>query len=685
MRILFDLGLQHHRVGRLAEAEAIYRQVLAVAPQHVEAMHMLGVISLQCGRDEAAVEMIQEAIALAPTLAAAHSNLGEGYRKLGRRDKAIAAYRRAIELRPCYPEALSNLGNVLVEEGYLDDAVAACRRALEFSPDFAEAHNNLGNALSEQGHLEQAVASYRHALKSWPDYVEAHNNLGNALSEQGKLDEALSAYQQALSLQPDMAETHYNMGNAWKDRGEVELAVAAYRHALALQPTFAVAHSNLLHTLHYRAGDDAAAAYREHLRWNEVHAGPLAKLANAHDNDRNPGRRLRIGYVSPDFREHPVAFFVENLFAHHDGRQFELFCYSNAPVADRFTERFRQLAGRWHNIRALTDEQAAALIREDRIDILIDLAGHTADHRLLLFARKPAPVQGTYLGYCDTTGMSAMDFRLTDEHADPVGLTEHLHSERLVRLPGSAWCFRSPEDAPEVAPAPVLRAGHVTFGCFNALPKTSPATLALWAEILRASPKSRLLLKAATLRDASAQRCLRAAMTEAGIGPDRVDFLGPTLTNPAHLADYARVDIALDTFPYHGTTTTCDALHMGVPVVTLAGKTHAARVGVSLLMNLGLQELIAGGAEDYVAIALALAADVPRLLALRTTLRARMAASPLQDAPGFARNIETAYRQIWRGWCAQAEVRLAGLTHQNNSTEVAQPLAPSGPNNNSRG
>jgi len=657
MRILFDLGLQHHRAGRLAEAEAIYRQLLAVAPQHADALHMLGVISLQCGQDEAAVEMIQEAIALAPTLAAAHSNLGEAYRKLGRRDKAVAAYRRAIELRPCYPEAFSNLGNVLMEQGWLDDAVAACRRALEFSPDFAEAHNNLGNALSEQGHLEQAVASYQCALESRPEYVEAHNNLGNALSEQGRLDEALAAYQRALRLQPDLAETHYNMGNAWKDRGEVDLAVAAYRHALALQPTFATAHSNLLHTLHYRAGEDAVAAYREHLRWNDVHARPLATLANAHDNDRNPERRLRIGYVSPDFREHPVAFFAESLFAHHDGSQVELFCYSNAPVADRFTERFRQLAGHWHQIRGLTDEQAVALIREDRIDILIDLAGHTADHRLLLFARKPAPVQGTYLGYCDTTGLAAMDFRLTDEHADPAGLTEHLHSERLVRLPGSAWCFRSPEDAPEVAPAPLLRAGHVTFGCFNALPKISPATVALWAEILRASPESRLLLKAATLRDRGAQRCLRAAMAKAGIAPDRVDLLGPTPTNCAHLANYARVDIALDTFPYHGTTTTCDALYMGVPVVTLAGKTHAARVGVSLLMNLGLQELIASSAEDYAAIALAFAEDVPRLVAMRATLRARMAASPLQDAPSFARNVETAYRQVWRDWCAHAEPR----------------------------
>ncbi len=657
MQTLFELGLQRHRAGRLAEAEAIYRQVLAVAPQHVEAMHMLGVISLQCGQDEAAVEMIQEAIVLAPTLAAAHSNLGEGYRKLGRLDKAITAYRRAIELRPCYPEAFSNLGNVLMQQGYLDDAVAACRRALEFLPDFAEAHNNLGNALSEQGHLEQAVASYQRALKLQPEYVEAHNNLGNALSEQGRLDEALSAYQQALRLQPDMAETHYNMGNAWKDRGEVDLAVAAYRHALAVQPTFAIAHSNLLHALHYRAGDDGAVAYHEHLRWNEVHALPLAKFAIAHDHDRNPKRRLRIGYVSPDFREHPVAFFVENLFAHHDHSQVELFCYSNGPVADRFTERFSQLAGHWHNIRALTDEQAAALIREDRIDILIDLAGHTADHRLLLFARKPAPVQGTYLGYCDTTGMSAIDFRLTDGHADPVGLTEHLHSERLVRLPGSAWCFRTPEDAPEVAPAPLLRAGHVTFGCFNAVPKISPATLALWAEILRASPKSRLLLKAATLRDPGAQGCLRAAMAKAGIGSDRVDLLGPTLTNCAHLATYAQVDIALDTFPYHGTTTTCDALHMGVPVVTLAGKTHAARVGVSLLMNLGLQEMIASSPDEYAAIALTLAADVQRLVALRATLRARMAASPLQDAPIFARNVEMAYQQIWRDWCVHAEPR----------------------------
>ena len=345
-----------------------------------------------------------------------------------------------------------------------------------------------------------------------------------------------------------------------------------------------------------------------------------------------------------------------------------MFCYANLPRPDPVTARLQRLVPHWRDIYKAPDAQVADRIRQDGIDILVDLAGHTAHNRLLLFARKPAPVQATWLGYPDTTGLKAMDHRLTDAHADPPGTTEHLHTEQLIRLPDCAWCFRPSEHAPPVSEPPMPRAGHITFGCFNALPKINAPLLRLWSEILLGVPGSRLLLKNAAVRDPSVQQRMRTVLEEAGVAPGRIELAGHIPEPAGHLASYGRVDIALDTFPYHGTTTTCEALWMGVPVVTLAGKTHASRVGVSLLANVGLPDLVARDPGEYVRIAAALGTDAHRLAEFRASLRERMAASPLMDATRFARNVEQAYREMWRAWCAMRQNTLSAQSPVRSST-----------------
>ena len=509
--------------------------------------------------------------------------------------------------------------------------------------------------LAQQHHqaarLAEAEEIYQQILAAEPSHTHALHYLGVIAALTDRPEFGVEMIQKSLALLPGNASFHYNFGYVLAAQGRAEESISAYREALRCQPGQARIHSNLLFALHYAAALDNDAIFAEHRRWEEAHARPLAHCIATHANDPDPARRLRIGYVSPDFREHAVAYFFENLIAGHNREHVEVFCYDDQNEADAVTVRLQQQGAHWRNITNLADEQVSSLIRADRIDILVDLAGHTAGSRLLVFARKPSPVQVSYLGYCDTTGMKVMDFRLTDAHADPPGATEHLHTEQLLRLPDCAWCFRPRDDAPAVGSLPMQCAGHVAFGCFGTLPKLTDVAFDLWSRILLQTPGSHLLLKNAGFRQSSAKMRIRRRLEKAGIAPERVELLDPTTGITEHLAAYDRADIALDTFPYHGTTTTCEALWMGVPVITLAGQVHASRVGVSLLTNVGLPKLIAHDPDEYVRIATDLAKDVSRLSGLRAGLREQMARSPLLDGSQFARNVEEAYRKMWRIWC----------------------------------
>ncbi len=613
-----QLAVGQHRSGHLAEAETAYRQILSRHPDHAEALQLLGALAVQAGRVEAGMELM----------------------------------RRAIRLKPDYAEAHNNLGIVLQNAGQTDEAMASYHRAIRLEPDYAEAHYNLGVALMAGGQLDEAIACYRQAIRLKPDYAEAHYNLGVAFKNKEQFDEAITSCRQAIRFKPDLAEAHNNLGFLLQITGRLDEAIASYRQALRLKPDYAEAHDNLIFAFNYHPGYDAGMIFEELRRWNQQHTEPLKKFIRPHTNDRNPDRRLRIGYVSPDFREHPVGRFLLPVLEHHDHQQFEIFCYSSVTRPDAITARFRSVADHWQEIRNSSDDHAADQIRADGIDVLVDLSGHTAGNRLLVFARKPAPVQVSYLGYPGTTGLSTIDYRLTDGLADPPGLTDGFHTESLFRLPQSNWCYAEPDDSPPVQPPPAIGRGHVTFGSFNSFAKATEAMLQIWGRILHEVPGSRLILKTFAFGSASVRDRIRRNFAAQGIGADRLDLSGPQPDRLSHLASYAEMDIALNTFPYHGTTTTCEALWMGVPVVTLVGQSHVSRVGLSLLSNVGLPELAAATPDQYVKLAVNLAKDQDRLKALRDSLRERMRSSPLMDAPRFARDVEAAYRQMWRSWCA---------------------------------
>jgi predicted O-linked N-acetylglucosamine transferase (SPINDLY family) len=570
----FAAALEHHRAGRLAEAERGYRDILQRQPQHADSLNLLGVIALQTGNLEAAFTLVQRAVALRPDAAVCRNNLGQILERLGRDDEAIRCYEAALAL----------------------DA----------------------------------------------GYAEAHNNLGLALARRDRLAEADAHYEQAIALDASYAEPQTNRGNLLKDRGEIDAAIACYRRAVELRPDLSALHSNLLLALHYHPGYSPADLQREHGAWAERHVAPLARARRPHGNSRDPERRLRVGYVSPDFREHPVARFALPLFREHDRKQVEVYAYSDVARPDPTTNVLRNRVDRWREVATLGDEQLANAIEADGIDVLVDLAAHSGGNRLLVFARKPAPVQVTYLAYCSTTGVDAIDYRVTDRFLDPPGEWSG-YTEASLRLPNGYWCYSEPQ----VRPATSRAAGPPTFGCLNNFAKVSDYTLEVWTRLLQRVPAARLLLYARTEfhRDR-----VRRALREAGVDEARVAFVGrQSLAD--YLLTYREIDVALDPHPYCGGTTSCDALWMGVPVVSLAGRTAVSRAGATLLANVGLEQLVARDAEHYVELAAGLISDAEALATLRAQLRARAEASPLMDAPQFARDFEALLRFAWRAWC----------------------------------
>jgi predicted O-linked N-acetylglucosamine transferase (SPINDLY family) len=644
-----NLGVALKAMGQLDAAVIAYRQAIALKPDYPEAHYNLGNALKDQGQFDAAIAAYRQAIVLKPNYPEAWCNFGIALKAQGQLDAAIAAYRQALALKPKMPEVCNHLGNALRARGELKEAISAFHQALALYPSFPEARNNLGNALNDQGQRDAAIAAYRQAIAMKPDYAEAYSNLANALRVSGQLDQAVAACRQAVACNPNLPEAHNNLGTALKDQGELDAALAAFRQAVALAPDNAMIHSNLVYALHFHPGSDAQTLAGEHRRWNLRHAGPLQAHIPSHTNDRHPDRRLKIGYVSPDFRAQAESFFTVPLLEQHDHAAYEIHCYSSVIRPDQFTARLRQLADVWRDVPGVSDAALASIIRQDGIDILVDLTMHMAHSRLLLFARKPAPVQVTYLAYCSSTGLEAIDYRLSDPYLDPPGGDESVYSERTMRLPETYWCYQPMIAPPEIRPLPAVAQGHITFGCLNNFCKVSAPALAAWARLLRAVPNSQLLLHA---HEGSHRQRLQERLAREGIEAHRVEFAG-FMPIDQYFALYQRIDLALDTFPYGGGTTTCDALWMGVPVVSLAGQTAVGRGGLSLLSNIGLRELVAWSEEEYVGIAAALAGDLPRLSNLRATLRRRMEQSPLMDAPRFARGVEAAYRQMWRQWCAQ--------------------------------
>jgi predicted O-linked N-acetylglucosamine transferase (SPINDLY family) len=748
-----QLALEHHQAGRLAEAEAIYRQVIAEFPDHADALHLLGVLAGQAGHADRAIDLIGRAIAINPAVAQFHGNLGEAYRRLGQLDpaldslnraielrpdltdahfnlghvlslksravQAMAAFQRAIELRPDHAEAYYALGNLLKDEGRHEEAIATFTQLIRFRPEHAQAHNNLGVSLHASGRLEEAISAFARTIQLKPDRAQAYSNLGVALRDSGRVQEARTAFQRAIDLNPSLAKTHVNLGALLLDLGHVDEGTASLRRAIDLQPDLAeahfdlgialyrenrldeaidayrraiklkpdnaeaycglgvaslvsgqvqeasrhfdqallfrpdyvIAHSNLVMCEQYRPEVSLASLARSHAEWDRRHASHYRASWRPWILERDSERPLRIGFVSADFRRHAVGFFLAPVLEHLDRRFGAVVCYNNRAVSDDLTRRIAAAATEWRDVFRLNDDALADQIRADRVDLLVDLSGHTEGNRLLVFARRPAPIQLTWIGYAATTGMTAMDYLIADRFHVPPELETH-YKEKILRMPDSYVCFDPPVEAPAVGPLPAQAQGTVTLGSFNNLAKLNAEVIATWAEIVRRIPGARLSLVTRGLGGAGIRNQVREAFVSAGVDPHRVKLQGK-MPRSELLAAYNAIDLALDPFPYSGGVTACEALWMGVPVVTCPGETFASRHSLSHLTNVGLTETIATDRRAYIELAVRLAQDLPHLAELRASLREQVLRSPICDGARFAKNLMALMRDVWREWCHQ--------------------------------
>jgi len=642
---LNNLGNCLRLTGDAQQAEAAYRRALSVQPDDANALTNLGTLLQSEGRDEEALVSLRAALAAAPDAATPMINLGVLLTHLGQFGEAASVLEKAVAREPGLAHAAYDYGNALHALGRAREAEVQYGRALALDPSHVEAANNLGNVRRELGEHRGAFDAYEAAMRARPDFVDTYNNAANLMRTLGRLDEAEALLRKALDLAPASSATLNNLGNVFKDGGDLEAGVECFRRAVASEPGNMIAHSNLLYALSFQASDPREIL-EEAQRWGARHEKPF-RSSRARMKPRSAaGRRLRIGYVSADFREHCQALFMTPLLANRDRSRFEIHAYSSVIRPDATTARLAGCVDAWHEVRALDDAKLAAKIRADGIDILVDLTMHMADGRPLLFARKPAPVQVAWLAYPGTTGIAAIDWRLTDPHIDPPAHDGH-YTERSWCLPNTFWCYDPLASTPEVNVLPASSAGHITLGSLNNPCKLTDATLQLWARVFARLPSARLVLMAA---EGAPRRRIEQRLASAGIDPARVRFL-PFRARDAYLRSYHEIDFGLDTLPYNGHTTTLDALWMGVPVVTRIGETSVGRAGLSQLANLGLAELAAESDDAFVEVVVSLANDRPRLASLRAGLRARMERSPLMDGALFARGVEAAYEGMWHDAC----------------------------------
>jgi protein O-GlcNAc transferase len=680
MHLLGVAALQSRRFDKAVE---LIQKAIVISPKSVEYYVNLGAALDGLNRLDESAAAFEKAVQLKPEIAETHANLGKVLRRLGKHHEAVAACRKAVELRPNYLKAHINLGGMLLEMKVWDEAADAFARLIAIRPDLAEAFVGLGTAFKGKRDLGPAIEAFQRAAELQPDQIEIYQtlcallfltcqwdlaieccrkaiairpdsidllfDLGVAFRKARRPEEARECFQKILAARPHAMNALHNLGNTYRDTGQVAEAIEIWEKVLEENPKSANADSNVVYNLLFDPRQDSESIFRRTRLWGQRHAShdPVP----AFQNDRQPQRKLKIGYVSPDFRAHVATLFTVSLLAHHNRQEFEIFCYSNVQNEDKITPRFKALADQWRDISGIDDDAAAAMVRADGIDILVDIAQHMGDNRLFLFARKPAPVQVAWLGYPGTVGLEAIDYRLTDPYLDPPGVGDEFYVEKSIRLPDTFWCYDPAAlyggEIPEISPLPALKNGHVTFGSLNNFCKINDIVLDLWATVLQAIPTSRLLV---LVPPSVRRKWFLDRMALHGVASERIAFV-PFRSRAEYLNTYARFDLGLDTIPYNGHTTSLDSLYMGVPVITEVGKTVVGRAGWSQLSNLNLTELAARSDDEFVRIAIDWSNDLARLSELRKTLRQRMEESPLMDAKRFAAGMEFAFRAMWEKWC----------------------------------
>jgi len=662
----YNLGDVLKILDRTDEAMASYRKSFALDPNLANTMHMAGLSLFNNGMLDEAMAFFKELIALKPGHAKAHVGLGVTFYEQGRLDEAIAGYRKAIAIEPGCVWAYSNLGTALTDRGMLDEAIVCYRKALSLKPDITEVRDNRGNTANsdhvaayvglgvihvEKGMLDEAIDCYRQAVAIDPGCVWAHNNLGNVFNEQGRFDEAIACFRKALSLKPDFAEAHGNMGNALKNSCRFDEGVASFERALSIKPDHMLAFNNLLLTYQYLYSVTNEEIFARSVEFGRRCESPAERKRHQSVHERERGESVRVGLVSGDLRNHPVGYFLEAALRHMDRDAFSFVAYANQHQFDGLSERIRPFFSEWVRVIGMSDEELASRIRSDGIDILVDLSGHTAFNRLPLFALRPAPVQVSWIGYANTTGMTSIDYILADPVTVPVE-EERYYTEKVWRLPDTYLCFTPPDVDIAVDALPGMGNGHITFGSFSNAAKLNDTVLSCWAKILLAVPESQLFLKFRSFEHQTERDDLIGRLQALGIDAARLLFEGQSLRSD-YLAAYRRIDFALDPFPFPGATTTCEAAWMGVPSLTLrTARGIVGHNGELIMKSVGLGEWVAGSIDEYVEKARTFAGDTATLAGIRAGLRQRLLNSPLCDGERFAKHLADAFKGMLEEFAA---------------------------------
>ena len=669
---------------KYADARSAYEKALSIEPNYASAQNGLGIVFAAENNFIAAISAHKKALEINPELPAAHADLARAYFNAGQFEDTLINYYHALSIDPTAADVHFGIGNLFFQQGRYKDAIRAYQCALSLNPENTQMLTNLGNAYSAAGDIKAAEICYqktlkqdekdvkalsnrannlqlsgnlneaeeqlRQALQSAPSDIEVLNNLGKLLVQRFRPGEGIEILKRALAINPKMVPALYNYGYGLNQFGLNTESIETLREVVALQPDSHLINSTLLLYLSYEPDLSAEELLAEHKTWAQRHAAPLASRIQPHRNKVDSTRKLRVGYVSMDLGRHPVGYMSHSVLTQHDSDQFEVYYYSGRAVEDDITKLYRSKATQWRKTLGISDTDLAQMIRDDEIDILIDLAGHTAGGRLPVFAEKPAPVQVTWIGYCDTTGLDTIDYILMDDATAPAS-TEELFSEKVVRLPDTRFCYSPPEYAPQVSPLPALLNGHVTFGSLSNLLKVTEDVLQAWADLLKRVSNSRLLIVWNTLQESERRERILDIFRRNDIDPLRIEFRFKAQTHESILREYNDIDIGLDTFPYSGGITTSEAMWMGVPVVTLRGCRAVSRQSASIIAAAGYHDLIADSVAEYLDIAANLSTDFGRLYEIRKNQRSRISKSKFCDAPLFVNNLENAYRTMWQTWC----------------------------------